>query len=83
MKKIGFQKALRLAKMAKRWTYSSNFSIGRTKVKLNFLASFSRLPAIYWAKGSGAVDNLVTLESVDIEQIRSVAKGVQNTLRSG
>ena len=35
------------------------------------------------AKGSGAVDNLVTLESVDIEEIRSVAKGVQYTPPSG
>ena len=31
------------------------------------------------AKGSGAVDNLVTLESVDIEEVRSVAKNVQFT----
>ena len=35
------------------------------------------------AKGSGAVDNLVTLESVDVEEIRSVAKGVQYTPPSG
>ena len=35
------------------------------------------------AKGSGAVDNLVTLESVDIEEIRSVAKGVQYTPPGG
>ena len=31
------------------------------------------------AKGSGAVDNLVTLESVDIEELCSVAKNVQFT----
>ena len=31
------------------------------------------------AKGSGAVDNLVTLEAVDIEEVRSVAKNVQFT----
>ena len=31
------------------------------------------------AKGSGAVDNLVTLESVDIEAVRSAAKNVQFT----
>ena len=35
------------------------------------------------AKGSGAVDNLVTLESVDVEKIRSVAKGVQYTPPNG
>jgi uncharacterized protein with GYD domain len=35
------------------------------------------------AKGSGAVDNLVTLESIDVEEIRSVAKGVQYTPPSG
>ena len=35
------------------------------------------------AKGSGAVDNLVTLESVVVEEIRSVAKGVQYTPPSG
>ena len=35
------------------------------------------------AKGSGAVDNIVTLESVDVEEIRSVAKGVQYTPPSG
>ena len=31
------------------------------------------------ARASGAVDNLLTLESVDIEGIRSVAKGVKYT----
>ena len=31
------------------------------------------------AKGSGAVDNLVTLESVDINEIRKIAKKVQFT----
>ena len=31
------------------------------------------------AKGSGAIDKLVTLESVDIEEVRSVAKNVQFT----
>ena len=31
------------------------------------------------AKGSGAVDNLVTLEAVDIEGVRSVAKNLQFT----
>ena len=31
------------------------------------------------AKGSGAVDSLVTLESVDINEIRNVAKSVQFT----
>ena len=31
------------------------------------------------AKGSGAVDNLVTLESVDIEEVRNIAKNVQFT----
>ena len=31
------------------------------------------------AKGSGAIDNLVTLESVNIEEVRSVAKNVQFT----
>ena len=35
------------------------------------------------AKGSGAVDNIVTLESVDVEEIRSIAKGVQYTPPSG
>ena len=35
------------------------------------------------AKGSGAVDNIVTLESVDVEEIRGVAKGVQYTPPSG
>ena len=35
------------------------------------------------AKGSGAVDNVVTLESIDVEEIRSVAKGVQYTPPSG
>ena len=35
------------------------------------------------ARGSGAVDNVVTLESVDVEEIRSVAKGVQYTPPSG
>ena len=31
------------------------------------------------ARARGAVDNVVTLESVNIEEIRSVAKGVQYT----
>ena len=31
------------------------------------------------AKGSGAIDNLVTLESVDIEAVRSAAKNLQFT----
>jgi len=31
------------------------------------------------AKGSGAIDNLVTLESVDIEEVRRVAKNLQFT----
>ena len=31
------------------------------------------------AKGSGAVDSLITLESVDINEIRNVAKSVQFT----
>ena len=35
------------------------------------------------ARGSGAVDNVVTLESVDVEEIRSVAKGDQYTPPSG
>ena len=34
-------------------------------------------------RASGAVDNLVTLESVDIEEIRNVAKSVQFTPPSG
>ena len=35
------------------------------------------------ARASGTVDNLFTLESVDVEEIRSVAKGVQYTPPSG
>ena len=35
------------------------------------------------ARGSGAVENVVTLESVNIEEIRSVAKGVQYTPPGG
>ena len=35
------------------------------------------------ARGSGAVDNVVTLESVDVEEIRSVAKGVKYTPPGG
>ena len=35
------------------------------------------------AKGSGAVDNIVTLESVDVEKIRNVTKGVQYTPPGG
>ncbi len=31
------------------------------------------------AKGSGAIANLVTLESVDIEAVRAAAKNVQFT----
>ena len=31
------------------------------------------------AKGSGAIANLVTLESVDIEAVRSVAKNLEFT----
>ena len=42
--------------------------------------SFEVMAALHLkAKGSGAVDNLVTLESVDIEAVRSVAKNVQFT----
>ena len=35
------------------------------------------------ARSSGAVADVVTLESVDVEEIRSVAKGVQYTPPSG
>jgi uncharacterized protein with GYD domain len=35
------------------------------------------------ARASGTVSNLVTLESVDINEIRSVAKSVQFTPTSG
>tara|TARA_B110000014_G_C19557721_1_gene297792 strand:- start:59 stop:376 length:318 start_codon:yes stop_codon:yes gene_type:complete len=35
------------------------------------------------ARASGAADKFVTLEAVDIEEIRSVAKGVQYTPPSG
>ena len=42
--------------------------------------SFEVMAALHLkAKGSGAVDNLVTLESVDIEAVRSAAKNVQFT----
>ena len=42
--------------------------------------SFEVMAAMHLkAKGSGAVDNLVTLESVDIEAVRSAAKNVQFT----
>ena len=42
--------------------------------------SFEVMAALHLkAKGSGAVDNLVTLESVDIGAVRSVAKNVQFT----
>ena len=42
--------------------------------------SFEVMAALHLkAKGSGAVDNLVTLESVDIEAVRSVAKNLEFT----
>jgi len=42
--------------------------------------SFEAMAALHLkAKGSGAVDNLVTLESVDIEAVRSASKNVQFT----
>ena len=46
--------------------------------------SFAQIAAMSLkARASGAADKFVTLEAVDIEEIRSVAKGVQYTLPSG
>ena len=46
--------------------------------------SFAQVAAMTLkARSSGAVADLVTLESVDVEEIRSVAKGVQYTPPSG
>ena len=46
--------------------------------------SFAKIASMtLTARGSGAVDKLVTLESVEIEEMRSVAKGVQYTSPSG
>ena len=47
----------------------------------NSFAVVASMPLM--ARGSGAVDIVVTLESVDVEEIRSVAKGVQYTPPSG
>ena len=46
--------------------------------------SFAQIAAMSLkARASGAADKFVTLEAVDIEEIRSVAKGVQYTPPSG
>ena len=46
--------------------------------------SFAQVAAMSLkARASGAADKFVTLEAVDIEEIRSVAKGVQYTPPSG
>ena len=46
--------------------------------------SFAQVAAMSLkARASGAADKFVTLESVDVEEIRSVAKGVQYTPPSG
>ena len=46
--------------------------------------SFAQVAAMTLkARSSGAVADVVTLESVDVEEIRSVAKGVQYTPPSG
>ena len=46
--------------------------------------SFAQIAAMSLkARASGAAEKFVTLESVDIEEIRSVAKGVQYTPPSG
>ena len=46
--------------------------------------SFAQIAAMSLkASASGAADKFVTLEAVDIEEIRSVAKGVQYTPPSG
>ena len=46
--------------------------------------SFAQVASITLkARASGAVENLFTLESVDIEEIRGIAKGVQYTPPSG
>ena len=46
--------------------------------------SFAQIAAMSLkARASGAADKFVTLEAIDIEEIRSVAKGVQYTPPSG
>ena len=46
--------------------------------------SFAQIAAMSLkARASGATDKFVTLEAVDIEEIRSVAKGVKYTPPSG
>ena len=46
--------------------------------------SFAKVAAMTLkARASGAVGEVVTLESIDVEEIRSVAKGVQYTPPSG
>ena len=46
--------------------------------------SFAQIASITLkARASGAVENLFTLESVDIEEIRSIAEGVEYTPPSG
>ena len=64
-----------------------DYHITRGQYDFCFIAeagSFAKIASMsLTARGSGAVDNLVTLESVDVEEIRSVGKGVQYTPPSG
>ena len=60
------------------WWITTFYVANMTSVSFAEIASMTLM-----ARGSGAVDNVVTLESVDVEEIRSVAKGVQYTPPSG